>query len=634
MAPLREAAGLLLLALCASASPNGDAQAPLSREYRGQGNGLFADPSQYLWKQGRVNYFVDTTGTNPSNPADGPLTGAQQTLIEEAIAHVEDRTCIRFSRCTRESSCAKPYVRFQSDASQCNSPHGIDQNDQINRVNLAAHCGGGTTIHEIGHTLGMVHEQNRNDRDEYVTVDASQVSGGQESQVEKSGAWSRAVGPYDYGSIMHYPKFAFAKGSKPVIRSPYPIGQIGGLSDGDVAAVDFLYNSCRGNSYTAPRVMASKDETSVLVIPAGKKFSVEFNTQFSSQTQVSFSSTTAPGMKWSLNEGTIAAIARFTGTFTPRQAGRTYTISARVTGNGRTTESSVTVRVSSSPRVCFGKGSADADVCSGRGTCTEDAGAPCRCNAGFAGAECKGTAACPRDYAMSFDSSRGDWQWTGSSTVDSSFKAGGSSSWRLEGNDDAHGQGWLTLEDVSEPGRVSYELAKTSGGSPTVEFLDADGTSCYYLLNAPLTSSNRFYHVEHVFDWSARTATTFVDGVEVDSNRKFDGACSGGFKWVNFWGNGWMDEFHMQCAAAAAPAPKPATAKPAAPKPAAPTPTPPTPAAPPTPAPVAPTPRPPTPAPPTPAPTDPTTVPPGDSAGGVGPSALSVLLCAVALWAM
>jgi hypothetical protein len=63
--------------------------------------------------------------------------------------------------------------------------------------------------HELGHALGLWHEQARSDRDSYVTIVSANIQGGESSQFDKASPQS-AFGPYDYDSIMHYFACAFS----------------------------------------------------------------------------------------------------------------------------------------------------------------------------------------------------------------------------------------------------------------------------------------------------------------------------------------------------------------------------------------------------------------------------------------
>ncbi len=69
-------------------------------------------------------------------------------------------------------------------------------------------------LHEIGHLIGLYHEQTRLDRDTYIEVIWSEIVQGQEHNFEKRTVGevdSRSV-PYDYKSIMHYGKSVRVRG--------------------------------------------------------------------------------------------------------------------------------------------------------------------------------------------------------------------------------------------------------------------------------------------------------------------------------------------------------------------------------------------------------------------------------------
>ena len=64
----------------------------------------------------------------------------------------------------------------------------------------------GTVVHEILHSMGMLHEQSRPDRDDYLTIDFDNIKSDKKDNFLKYG-WNsvdtREI-PYDLGSVMHY----------------------------------------------------------------------------------------------------------------------------------------------------------------------------------------------------------------------------------------------------------------------------------------------------------------------------------------------------------------------------------------------------------------------------------------------
>jgi len=69
------------------------------------------------------------------------------------------------------------------------------------------------------HAVGFFHEQNRYDRDGYVTINWDNIQSGKESNFNKvSDKETDAYGvTYDYGSVMHYSAKAFSKNDKATI---------------------------------------------------------------------------------------------------------------------------------------------------------------------------------------------------------------------------------------------------------------------------------------------------------------------------------------------------------------------------------------------------------------------------------
>jgi len=174
----------------------------------------------------------------------GNFNNAQLNLIKDAMNEYQKHTCLRLVPRTNE----KDYVKIVSENTGCWSYVGKVGGEQIINLQIPG-CVTirGTVIHEIMHAVGFWHEQSRDDRDKYVTINWNNIIESTKSNfavLSSDQVADYGVG-YDYNSVMHYSAYAFAK--DPFVKTIIPkdsnarIGQREGFSLSDYTKINRMY---------------------------------------------------------------------------------------------------------------------------------------------------------------------------------------------------------------------------------------------------------------------------------------------------------------------------------------------------------------------------------------------------------
>jgi astacin len=137
-------------------------------------------------------------------------------------------------------------------------------------ISGASNCTVGTIMHEMGHALGLYHEQSRADRDTYIQYAESNVDKPLHANFDI--LQNEAVsGLYNYASIMEYSPFLFSRyGTAPVIET-IPAGMVLGTdlnqyTTGDLDGIMRLYG------FTPSKVTVDTNPTGLQVVVDGTAY--------------------------------------------------------------------------------------------------------------------------------------------------------------------------------------------------------------------------------------------------------------------------------------------------------------------------------------------------------------------------
>jgi hypothetical protein len=221
-------------------------------------NSLSIDYSQYLWprvgNQYQIPYIIAAGSGNLTN-------------LNSAISQFNNTFAnIKFIARTTQTDYVSFYFDPNNNNGQGEATLGRAGGEQqvLGAGGSFNPCSVGTILHEMGHTIGLWHEQSRPDRDTYLSINYGNLIKGSISNFNQVYDNAQQTTLFDYASLMQYGAFTLSRNGGPTIETiPAGIGlsNLTGYSAADIDGIQRLY----GNAPTAVTVTSNPPGLQVIV---------------------------------------------------------------------------------------------------------------------------------------------------------------------------------------------------------------------------------------------------------------------------------------------------------------------------------------------------------------------------------
>ncbi|HCC52265.1 MAG TPA: hypothetical protein DEQ30_09595 [Porphyromonadaceae bacterium] len=198
------------------------------------------DDNSLYWSNGIIPYTF---------APDLPET--LKTRILDAMSDWESNTPIRFVQRTNQSKYVSIVVLDDSDTAGGYSTLGCVSNAKIKLKSTSSYS---LALHELGHTIGLIHEYERADRDDHIKIIRDEITDEFKYAFDPRRS-IHSVHPFDFRSIMIYSSTDFQKEKNATITTfdDDSFDWRGTLSPLDIEIVNYIYNNMQYYSVLLPK---------------------------------------------------------------------------------------------------------------------------------------------------------------------------------------------------------------------------------------------------------------------------------------------------------------------------------------------------------------------------------------------